>query len=125
MAIALLNANVLDVMRRQLYGTDCEVRLIKARPGTQRETIATPARGWFIQNEPHQKDADRNQLSRLLIAAEALTDSERAEMVNCNVIEFDAFDLTNSYEVEEAVPLQQINSGWILMLKQVSPTFNG
>jgi hypothetical protein len=124
MAVPLLDADILDVMRDTLYGDACEVRLIKARPNTPRETIATPARGWFIQNEPHQKDADRNQLSRLLIAAEALTDAQRGEMVNCNVVELEAFELTNSYEVEEAVPFQQINSGWVLMLKQITPTFS-
>ena len=123
MAIALLNANVLDVMRRQLYGEDCEVRLTKALPNTTREVIATPSRGWFIQNEPIQKDADKNQMSKLLLAADAITDSERDEMKKCNCVELDAFGVTNKYEVEEPFPMQQINSGWVLMLKQISPTF--
>jgi hypothetical protein len=119
-----LQGHHLDFMREQTYGTNCELRLMRSTPNTPRETLATPTNAYHIQNRPMQKDADANQMTRLLMTVEAVSDTERAELNKCNRVEFDVNGSTFAYEVNEFPPLQIIGTGWNVVLNQINPTFS-
>jgi hypothetical protein len=120
MATPLLSKNVLNTMRRALYGRTAVLRLYRLPTGAEPELLATITDGWYVQRQAYTKGNESEPKQSLLHLAKLAV--AEAELHEASRAEIDANGETFTFNFSDVAPMQQLGSGYIVPLLQVSAT---
>lgn len=113
----LLSRQVLNTMRRTMYGAGAVLRFYKLPTGAAPELLTTVTDGWYVQRQSYTQGTEAEpKQSKLLLAKGAVTDALLHRASRCEV---DVNGYTFRFNFDDKASFQQLGTGWLIPLTQV------
>lgn len=110
----------LNALRRDFYGTDCEIAFYKLTPAAGETEMARLTTDWHLWRLPRASSEAAPGAIKLMVATTAAVDVESLRR-GC-VVDVVMGEKTKRYKVVELTETQQLGGGWVMICDPISST---